>query len=142
MNRKPWLPTQAIAVWIEDHSHTLLDSSAASRSYEEQYKIAPGALVWMAGVDRQGHRLKKWLFWRWRLQKLIHSKDLASAEEAKKGFMSMIVCGRLLDYDVPGKAIFAERLQIAMTEEIRKRGKQSVSGNDIDTDVNWGSLSA
>jgi hypothetical protein len=46
--------------------------------------------------------------------------------------MSMIVCGHLLEYDVPGEAKFAGRLQIAMREEIRKRGIQRVSGNDID----------
>ncbi len=49
----------------------------------------------------------------------------------------MISCGRTLDYDVPGEAKFAEKLQAAMWGELVRSGKKSVSGDEIDIDVDW-----
>lgn len=49
----------------------------------------------------------------------------------------MISCGRNLDYNVPGEARFTEKLQAAMGEALAKSGKKSVSGNDIDINVDW-----
>jgi hypothetical protein len=51
--------------------------------------------------------------------------------------MSMIFCGRDLDYDVPGEMKFTEMLQAAMGEELAKSGKQCVDGDDIDINVDW-----
>ncbi|OCK74559.1 hypothetical protein K432DRAFT_386737 [Lepidopterella palustris CBS 459.81] len=130
----------AAVVWIEDCPHKLLTFSAINQSYEEQSKahlIAPGALARRADIDQHGFSLKRWLFWRRRLQELSHNADLAVAKEAKKGFMGMIFCGRDLDYDVPGEAKFTERIQTAMGEELAKSGKESVSGDDIDINVDW-----
>jgi hypothetical protein len=130
----------AAVVWIENCRHTLLTFSAINQSYEEQSKahlLAPGALARQADIDRQGFSMKRWLFWRRRLQELSHNADSAVAKEAKKGFMSMIFCGRDLDYDVPGETKFTEMLQAAMGEELAKSGKQCVDGDDIDINVDW-----
>ena len=51
--------------------------------------------------------------------------------------MAMITAGRLLDYEVPGEEKFKEKLQAAMGEELARSGKQSVSGDDIDINVDW-----
>ncbi|KAL9098457.1 MAG: hypothetical protein Q9187_009662, partial [Circinaria calcarea] len=79
----------------------------------------------------------RWLFWRRRLQELSHNADTAVAEKAKKGFMSMIFCGRNLDYDVPGEVTFKAKLEAAMGEALAKSGKESVDGDEIDINVDW-----
>lgn len=75
--------------------------------------------------------------WRRRLQELSHNGDLAVAKEAKKGFMSMISRDRELDFDVPGEARFAEKLQTAMWETLVRSGKKSLGGDEIDINVDW-----
>lgn len=130
----------AAVIWVDHCRHKLLTFSAINQSYEEQSKahlLPPGALPRKAEIDQHGFSLKRWLFWRRRLQELSHNADSAVAKEAKKGFMNMINCGRDLEYDVPGEAKFAERLQAAMGEALTKSGKQSVSGDDIDINVDW-----
>jgi Protein of unknown function (DUF3632) len=130
----------AAVVWIEYCRHKLLTLSAINQSHEEQskaYLLASGALARRADIDQHGFSLKPWLFWRRRLQELSRTPVSAVAKQAKKGFMNMISCGHDLDYDVPGEAKFAERLQGAMGEALAKSGKQSVSGDDIDINVNW-----
>ncbi|MCJ1404374.1 hypothetical protein MMC11_007599 [Xylographa trunciseda] len=99
-----------------------------NQSFEEQSKahlLALGALAQRAGIDQHGFSIKRWLFWRRRLQELSHNADTAVAEKSNKGFMSMISCGRNLDYDVPGEAKIAEKLQAAMGEALAKSGKES-----------------
>jgi Protein of unknown function (DUF3632) len=130
----------ATIIWIEHCRHTLLTFSAINQSYEKQFKaylLAPNALTRRADIDQHSFSLKRWLFWRRRLQELCRNADSAVAKEAKKGFMTMISCGRDLDYDVLGEAKFAERLQAAMGEALATSGKQSVSGDDIDINVDW-----
>ena len=130
----------ATVIWIEQCGDHLLTFSAMNQSYEEQSKahlLALGALAQRADIDQPGFSIKRWLFWRRRLQELSHNGNTAVAKEAKKGFMSMISCGRNLDYDVPGEAKFAEKLQAAMGEALAKSGKKSVSGDDIDINVDW-----
>ena len=130
----------AAVLWIEHCRHKLLTFSATDQSYEEQSKAhlsVPGALARRAEIDHHSFSLKRWLFWRRRLQELSRNADSAVAKEAKRGFMNMISCGRDLDYDVPGEAKFAERLQTAMGEALAKSGKQSLSGEDIDVNVDW-----
>ena len=130
----------ATVVWIEQCGDHLLTFSAMNQSYEEQSKahlLALGALAQRADIDQHGFSIKRWLFWRRRLQELSHNVDTAVAEKAKKGFMGMISCGRNLDYNVPGEAKFTEKLQAAMGEALAKSGKKSVSGDDIDINVDW-----
>ena len=130
----------ATVVWIEQCGVHLLTFSAMNQSHEEQSKahlLALGALAQRADIDQHGFSIKRWLFWRRRLQELSHNADTAVAKKAKKGFMSMISCGRHLDYNVPGEAKFTEKLQAAMGEALAKSGKESVSGDDIDINVDW-----
>ena len=130
----------ATVIWVEQCGNHLLTFSARNQSYEEQSKgdlLALGPLAQRADIDQPGFSIKRWLVWRRRLQELSHNADTAVAKTAKKGFMSMISCGRDLDYDVPGEAKFTEKLQAAMGEALAKSGKKSVSGDDIDIDVDW-----
>ncbi|MCJ1392939.1 hypothetical protein MMC18_005811 [Xylographa bjoerkii] len=130
----------ATVVWIEQCRHHLLTFSAMNQSSEEQSKahlLALGALAQRADIDQHGFSIQRWLFWRRRLQELSHNADIAVAKTAKKGFMSMIFCGRDLDYNVPGEAKFTEKLEAAMGEALAKSGKESVSGDDIDINVDW-----
>ena len=130
----------ATVIWIERCGDHLLTFSAMKQSYEEQSKAhlsAPGALAQRAGIGQHGFSINRWLSWRRRLQDLSQNADTAVAKMAKKGFMSMISCGSNLDYGVPGEAKFKEKLQAAMGEALAKSGKESVSGDDIDINVDW-----
>ena len=130
----------ATVVWFEQCSDHLLTFSAMNQSYEEESKahlLTLGALAQRADIDQHGFSIKRWLFWRWRLQELSHHADAAVAKKAKKGFMSMIFCGRNLDYVVPGEAKFKEKLEAAMGEALAKSGEESVDGDDIDINVDW-----
>ena len=130
----------ATVIWLEESHDYLLTSSALNQSSMESsqaHLLVPGALAHKADVDGHGFSIKRWLFWRRRLQELSHNTDSAMAKTAKKGFMAMITAGRLLDYEVPGEEKFKEKLQAAMGEELARSGKQSVSGDDIDINVDW-----
>ncbi|KAH7161818.1 hypothetical protein EDB81DRAFT_785588 [Dactylonectria macrodidyma] len=127
-------------VWISHCRHKLLAFSATKRSFGERSTAqvqTPAALTRKSGIKEPGFSMKRWLFWRRRLQELSHSSDSDVAKEGKKGFMVMINTGRELFYDVPGEARFSERLQAAMFEELKRTGKDSVDADDIDVDVNW-----
>ncbi|MCJ1384432.1 hypothetical protein MMC17_007548 [Xylographa soralifera] len=127
-------------VWIGQCGDHLLAFSAIYRSYEEPSKahlLALGARAQRADIDQYGFSIKRWLLWRQRLQELSHNADAAVAKKAKQGFMSMIGCGSNLDCGVPGEAKFAEKLQAAMGEALLKSGKESVSGDDVDINVDW-----
>lgn len=130
----------AAVIWVDQCRHRLLTLSILGRSYEAHPKSdlsACGALVQAQGVNLSGFSLERWLFWRQRFQHLSHSKDSTIAKEAKRGFMAMINCGRDLDYEVPGEARFAERLQKAMWEALVESGKESLDGDEIDINVDW-----
>ena len=130
----------ATVVWLQQCGDNLLAFSARNQSHDEKSKahlVALGPLAQKADIDRPGFSMKRWLVWRRRLQQLSHNADPAVAKEARKGFMSMINCGRDLDYDVPGEAKFTEKLQAAMGDALAKSGKESVSGDEIDIDVDW-----
>ncbi|KAH7303999.1 hypothetical protein BKA65DRAFT_225601 [Rhexocercosporidium sp. MPI-PUGE-AT-0058] len=129
----------AAVVWVDHCRHKLLTLSVIEQSDKEPRSqlLAAGELARKAGVDQDGFSLQRWLFWRRRFQELSHNEDKEVVKEAKKGFMNMIFCGRELDFDVPGEAKFTERLQAAMWEALVNSGKESVSGDEIDIDVDW-----
>ncbi|KAM5344295.1 hypothetical protein ACJ41O_012832 [Fusarium nematophilum] len=130
----------AAVVWIDHCRHKILSLSVNNQTDDESSKaklLESGLLAKKGGVDRPSFSMERWLFWRQRLRELSHSENQEVAKEAKRGFMCMINCGRDLDYDVPGESRFAERLQKAMGEALAKSGKESVSGEEIDIDVDW-----
>ncbi|KAL9098417.1 MAG: hypothetical protein Q9187_009668, partial [Circinaria calcarea] len=70
----------ATVVWIEQCGDHLLTFSAMNQSSEEQSKahlLALGAPAQRADIDQQGFSIKRWLFWRRRLQELSHNADTA-----------------------------------------------------------------
>ncbi|KAH7013020.1 hypothetical protein EDB80DRAFT_709230 [Ilyonectria destructans] len=130
----------AAVVWFSHGRHKLLAFSVSGKTYEEDSKshlVTPGTLARAANVDAHGFSIKRWLFWRQRLQELSHSADSAVAKEAKDGFMLMVSSGRELAYDVPGEARFSERLHATLHEELIRSGKESVGTDDIDVVVEW-----
>lgn len=132
------LPAAAVLV---DHSrHKLLNLSITNTSFAEQSvapEAIPGALAQKADINQNGFTLDRWLFWRRRFQELSRNSSSSAAKEAQKAFMSMINCGRDFAFEVPGEAIFAERLQKAMGEALVTSGKESVSGDEITINVDW-----
>ncbi|RSL41233.1 hypothetical protein CEP54_015885 [Fusarium duplospermum] len=127
-------------VWVDQCRHRLLAPSTLDHSHGAHPKVnssASGAQAQTQDVKRPGFSLDRWLLWRGRFQQLSHSEDSSVAKEAKRGFMAMINCGRDLDYEVPGEARFAERLQKAMWEALVESGKESVDGDEIDINVDW-----
>ncbi|RSL74308.1 hypothetical protein CEP53_000338 [Fusarium sp. AF-6] len=130
----------AAVIWVDQCRHRFLTLSIVDYSYEAHPKahlFASGALVRTQGFNQPDFSLDRWLFWRRRFQQLSHSEDSGVAKEAKKGFTAMINCGRDLDYEVPGEAKFAERLQKAMWEALVESGKESVDGDEININVDW-----
>jgi hypothetical protein len=130
----------AIVTWLQICNFKLLVLSVTENSFEDEskYHLAePGALAKAVGIDRPVFSLQRWLFWRRRLQELNHSADKEVAKQAHKGFMAMVMCGRQLDYDVPGEATFTEKLQAAMWAELVRSGRKSVEGHEIDINADW-----
>lgn len=112
----------AAVMWINLCCHALLASSVM--------RIKSNA------TEREFH-LDRWLLWRQRLQHLSKHPDHSVSEQAKKGFMRMISCGKDLGIEVPGEATFGKKLQTALYEELLRSGKNSVDGDEIDIDVDW-----
>lgn len=131
----------AAVVWIDHCRDKLLAFSAAGRFRDAQYQVAhpaaPGVLAEKANVTLRGYSLERWLFWRQRLQRLSRNADITVVKSARQGFLSMITCGRDLDYEVPGEAKFVEKLQVVMAEALAASGKPSVGLEDINIDVDW-----
>ncbi|KAH8665517.1 hypothetical protein BGZ61DRAFT_592945 [Ilyonectria robusta] len=129
----------AAVVWFSHGRHKLVAFSVSHKTYEDSksHLVTPGALARAANIDAHGFSMKRWLFWRQRLQELSHSADSAVAKEAKEGFMLMVSSGRELAYDVPGEARFSERLYATLDEELIRSGKESVGTDDIDVVVGW-----
>ncbi|KAF4462401.1 hypothetical protein FALBO_10790 [Fusarium albosuccineum] len=130
----------AAVIWVDHCRHRFLALSVHDQGHEDSSNtrlLACGPLARQKGIDQPGFSLKRWLFWRQRFQQLSRSSDLAVAKEAKKGFMATINCGRDFDYDVPGEAKFAERLQAAMWEALVESGKESLDGDEIDINPDW-----
>ncbi|KAK1623648.1 hypothetical protein BDP81DRAFT_410592 [Colletotrichum phormii] len=140
----------AVGVWLEYASHQLLARCCSS----------PSCVVGGGGRDetltdlispvddpstdqataesRYGEfSMSHWLRWRRRLQELSHDADADVARLAKRGFMSMIFCGRDLEVEVEGEARFAERLQGAMYRELVRSGKEVVEGEEIEIEADW-----
>ncbi|KAL6408382.1 hypothetical protein AUP68_08239 [Ilyonectria robusta] len=129
----------AAVVWFSHGRHKLVAFSVSHKTYEDSksHLVTPGALARAANIDAHGFSMKRWLFWRQRLQELSHSADSAVAKEAKEGFMLMVSSGRELAYDVPGEARFSDRLYATLDEELIRSGKESVGTDDIDVVVGW-----
>ena len=131
---------QAAVVWIGHCRHKLLAYSVTNQDRDNEpmaQLISTGILARDAGVGQKGFSLDRWLFWRRRLQELSHHKDPEVAKIAQKGFMDMISVGREFNYDVPGEAQFAGRLQKVMWEALIASGKESLGVEDIEVDVDW-----
>ncbi|KAL1851222.1 hypothetical protein Plec18170_006546 [Paecilomyces lecythidis] len=127
-----------VRIWFDYCRHTLLAFSFENHCYEDKsklYLVAPGYLAQRANISQQGFSLKRWLFWKERLKQLCHNRYTTAAIEAKKGFINMVNCGRELEYDVPGEAVFAEKLQKVMAEVLSKSGKEPIHADGFDIDV-------
>lgn len=131
----------AAIVWIEHCRDKLLVFSVTGRFNDPQHGMAhlvePGLLARRADITLPGYSLERWLFWRRRLQHLSRHSDPIVAKEARRGFVSMATCGRDLGYDVPGEAIFEERMLKAAGEALAASGKTSLDLEDSDIDVDW-----
>jgi hypothetical protein len=91
----------------------------------------------LASSLSHGYSMGRWLLWRQRLQGLCRHADAVIALEAKKEFMSMISCGRDLDYEVPGETRFVEKIMEKMTDALKASGRPSLDFGMGDIDVDW-----
>ncbi|KXH49612.1 hypothetical protein CNYM01_07605 [Colletotrichum nymphaeae SA-01] len=139
----------AVVVWLKHASHALLARCCSSPAAGGLDTItdtatdpisradAPSTDQTTAETQYGEFSMSQWLRWRRRLQKLSHDADADVARLAKKGFMSMIFCGRDLGVDVEGEARFAERLQEVMYRELVRSGKEVVEGDEVEIEVDW-----
>lgn len=139
----------AVGVWLEHASHALLsrccsspaagglDSTAAAATNLIRPADGPPTDHTTAKIKYDDFSMSHWLRWRRRLQELSHDADADVARLAKKGFMSMIFCGRDLGVEVEGEERFAERLQEVMYRELVSSGKGVVEGEEVEIEPNW-----
>ncbi|KAF4777896.1 hypothetical protein HER10_EVM0009491 [Colletotrichum scovillei] len=139
----------AAVVWLKHASHALLARCCSSPAAGGLDIItntatdpisradAPSTDQTTAETQYGELSMSQWLRWRRRLQELSHDADADVARLAKKGFMSMIFCGRDLGVDVEGEARFAERLQGVMYRELVRSGKEVVEGDEVEIEVDW-----
>ncbi|KAK1517929.1 uncharacterized protein CCOS01_12186 [Colletotrichum costaricense] len=139
----------AVEVWLEHASHALLARccpSPAAAGLDPTTTAAmdpisradgPSTDQVTAETQRDEFSMSHWLRWRRRLQELSHDTDADVARLAKKGFMSMIFCGRDLGVEVDGEARFAERLQGVMYRELVRSGKGVMEGEEVEIEVDW-----
>ncbi|KAH9242554.1 hypothetical protein K456DRAFT_1819211, partial [Colletotrichum gloeosporioides 23] len=108
-----------------------------TRSPEEDGPATTGVMVQKADIHEVRFSQSRWLYWRRRFQEISRHHDPTVAAQAKKGFMAMISCGRLLDLFVLGELGFEKHLQQAMWEELKRSGKESVDGDEININLDW-----
>ena len=128
--------------WISHCRHNLLTHSIRRHSYSMvpltlAPLIVPGVMARRADVDQDGLSMKRWLFWRRRLQTLSCSKDPRVSGDAWDGFMNMISCGRDLNFTVEGEAAFAEALQKATDKALAAGETRGMKVDDIEIKVGW-----
>ncbi|KAK1689505.1 hypothetical protein BDP55DRAFT_765759 [Colletotrichum godetiae] len=140
----------AVGVWLEYASHQLLARCCSSPScvvgggrrkvfVENPISLVDDLLKDQATAEPQcgEFSMSHWLRWRRRLQELSRDADADVARLAKRGFMSMIFCGRDLRVEVEGEARFVERLQGNMYRELVRSGKDVVEGEEVEIEVDW-----
>ncbi|KXH53703.1 hypothetical protein CSIM01_07741 [Colletotrichum simmondsii] len=139
----------AVVVWLKHASHALLARccpSPAGAGLDTITNTAtdpisraddPSTDQTTAETQYRKFSMSHWLRWRRRLQKLSHNADADMAGVAKKGFMSMIFCGRDLGVEIEGEMRFAERLQEVMYRELVRSGKGAVDGEEVEIEVDW-----
>ncbi|KAF0315265.1 hypothetical protein RB213_005496 [Colletotrichum asianum] len=108
-----------------------------TRSPEEDGPAITGVMAQKADIHEVRFSQSRWLYWRRRFQEIGRHHDPTVAAQAKKGFMAMISCGRLLDLSVLGELRFEKHLRQAMWEEHKRSGKESVDGDEIDINLDW-----
>lgn len=94
-----------------------------TRSPEENGPATTDISAQKADIHDVRFSQSRWLYWRRRFQEIGRHHDLTVASQAKKGFMAMISCGRLLDLSVLGELRFEKHLQQAMWEELKRSRK-------------------
>ncbi|KAK1725017.1 uncharacterized protein BDZ83DRAFT_620853 [Colletotrichum acutatum] len=139
----------AVGVWLKHASHALLarccpspaagglDTTNTAATYPISPADGPQADHPTARTQYGDFSMAHWLRWRHRLQELCHDADADVARLAKKGFMSMIFCGRDLGVEIEGEARFAGRLREVMYRELVRSGKEVVEGDEVEIEVDW-----
>ena len=130
---------RACLAWLTYCSHKLLTLSVTNHSFPEAdlHLSEPGELARNAKVERAGFSVSRWLFWRQRFKDLTRCGDEQVAEEAGRGFDSMINTGRQMGYEIAGEAKYWTKLQNALSDELRRSGKNNVSTDDMVVDLDW-----
>lgn len=60
---------------------------------------------------------------------------ISGVKRCYRGLVALIICGREMDFEVPGEARFVMGLQEAMGRALVGSGTQSIDGDEIDIDV-------
>ncbi|KAK4226318.1 hypothetical protein QBC38DRAFT_480933 [Podospora fimiseda] len=104
---------------------------------EQKGDVEPGPKAKEYGVDTNGFSLKRWLFWRKRLQGLNNHGDREVVKLVRKLFLLNIAAGRDTGFEVPGEKRFQDRLDRVMIEMLEKSDKKSVCDCDVEIDLDW-----
>ena len=126
----------ACVAWFECASHRLLTLSVENQEFEGTAG-EPGELAGKAGVEMAGFSMGRWLFWRQRFKDIARCGDEELEKEGRKGFGYIVNCGIEMGYEIPGEAKYRARVEKALTEELRRSGKNCVSDQDIVIDLDW-----
>lgn len=125
-------------ILLQNCGHKLLTLCIYNKKFEQR-DMASSVLKQQAVRENKeaDFNIERWLRWRKRFQELSRSEDEVVAKKAKRAFDSMICCGRELGYVVEGEEKWWEKVKIALSEELKRNGKESVGLEDIVTEPDW-----
>ena len=129
----------ACAAWFTYCNHKLLTLAVTKHVFPGANLplSEPGELARQADIQQPGFSVPRWLFWRHRFKDLSRCEDEHVATEARRGFDAMINTGRCMGYEIAGESKYWVRVQNALSEEMKRSGKGSVSSDDIVIDMDW-----
>ena len=126
-------------MWFEYASQRLLTLSVDNEEVAGVHVElgAAGELVMKAGVGSRALSLERWLFWRQRFKETAEREDEDWRKEGRRGSGHVINCGIEMGHDVPGEKMYSEQVQKALMDELKRSGKNFMSDQDLDLDLDW-----
>lgn len=126
----------ACIAWFRYCNHKLLTLAVNSHVFPalEPHLSEPGEL---AHTLQPGFSVARWLFWRQRFKELSRCGAEEVAKDAGGGFSWMISAGREMGYEIPGEANYAAEVAKALTDELKRSGKNCVTSDEIVIDLDW-----
>ena len=131
----------AVCRWFIHCGEKLNKLCISNHTFADAARALPGPLAREAGVQENGFRVARWLFWRKRVKDFALSGDEKLAVEGKLVFDQMMMIGQETQNKLPGESKYWEKVWDTMHQELAERqkngGNPSVDIEDVEIDLNW-----